>query len=133
MTAFLKRYFFHISLAFILSAYFFFGIGHLEKFITADEHYWVEERIPQYWDAVAEGKWEKTFINDKPGVSLALVSGVGLLFEPQPARHFSESDGRLLRYDISGTDPLLFASRLPILIVNGLLLLLLFWLIGKLT
>ncbi len=117
----------------VLGAYFFFGVQHLTKFVTADEHYWIYERIPQYWNALGQGKWEKTFINDKPGVSLALVSGIGLLFEPEPAKHFSESADRLLHYDISGTESLLLAFRLPILIANGFLLLFLFWVIGRLT
>ena len=117
----------------VLAVYFFFGIQHLTQFVTADERYWVYERIPQYWDAVTEGEWKKTFINDKPGVSLALVSGIGLLFEPNPDRHFFESADRLLHYDVGKTESLLLAFRLPILIMNGLLLLLIFWLIGRLT
>src|SRR3989344_5417105 len=133
MTAFLKRYFFHISLAFILSAYFFFGIAHLEKFITADEHYWVEERIPQYWDAVAKSKWKKTLINDKPGVSLALVSGIGYLLHPDSKTLCIENKAKVL---VCQTDQIAATYRdfrLPILMVNGFLLLLLFFLITKFT
>ncbi|MFZ2299670.1 MAG: glycosyltransferase family 39 protein [Candidatus Moraniibacteriota bacterium] len=128
-TLFQPKYLILIAIA----AYFFFGIMHLTRFVTADEHYWIYERIPQYWNAIAEGEWEKTFINDKPGVTVALVSGVGLFFEPHPEQLFSEDRDRLLRYDVGDTEPLLLAFRLPILIANALLLLFLFWIVGRVT
>ena len=127
MFGFLKKYFIHISLVFIFSAYFFFGTQHLGQFVTADEHYWVYERIPQYWEALIEGNWKKTFINDKPGVTLALVSGIGLLFEPQPEKHFYENSDRTLVYDIEGTESLYRTFRIPLLIANAILLFYLFY------
>jgi 4-amino-4-deoxy-L-arabinose transferase-like glycosyltransferase len=133
MLGFLKKYFFPISLTFVLSAYFFFGFQHLTQFITADEHYWIYERIPQYWNAIGQGKWGKTFINDKPGVSIALVSGIGLLFEPHPEEHLNENDNRILIYDTAHTESLYYTFRLPILIINGLLLIYLFWVVARLT
>lgn len=116
----------------IFAIYLFFGLQHITRFVTADEHYWVYERIPQYWDALENGKWRKTFINDKPGVSLALVSGIGLLSEPHPEKRAYENHDRTLVYD-GDTEALYRAFRLPVLVVNGLLLLFLFWIIGRLT
>lgn len=117
----------------VLATYFFFGFQHLSQFVTADEHYWVYERIPQYWDAIAEGKWKKTFINDKPGVSLALVSGVGYLLHPDSPTLCAENNAKILvcRTDQIGATHRDF--RLPILIVNGFILLLLFFLITRIT
>lgn len=133
MKSFFDRYFTKIALVFILATYFFFGLQHIGKFITADEHYWVYERIPQYWNAVAEGKWKKTFINDKPGVSLALVSGIGLFFEPHPETLCSENKEKIMTCQTDRIEKVLFLFRLPILIINGFILLYLFWIIGILT
>ncbi|MEK9151116.1 MAG: glycosyltransferase family 39 protein [Patescibacteria group bacterium] len=127
MTSFLKRYFSHISLAFILSLYFFFGFQHLEKFITADEHYWIEERIPQYWHAVTNGKWKKTLINDKPGVALALISGPALLFHNDTTLGCQEQDGWFRHCDPEMTSRLYASFRLPILLVNAAFLILIFF------
>lgn len=131
--SFIARHRFSFALAAIISAYLAFGLHHIGQFITADEHYWVYERIPQYWEAIADQNWKKTFINDKPGVSLALVSGVGLLSEPHPEKHFSENQDRTLAYDIDSTGSLYMIFRLPILILNGLLLIALFWIIGRIA
>ncbi|MDO8566269.1 MAG: phospholipid carrier-dependent glycosyltransferase [Candidatus Moranbacteria bacterium] len=133
MLGFLNRYFFHISLALVFSAYFFFGLQHLGKFITADEHYWVYERVPQYWDAVANSKWKKTFINDKPGVSLALVSGIGYFLDPDSKTLCVESNAKILTCQTNRVEAIYRDFRLPLLILNGCLLFLLFFLIVKLT
>lgn len=117
----------------VLASYFVFGLHHLTQFVTADEHYWVYERIPQYWDAVASGKWKKTFINDKPGVTLALVSGVGYLIHPDAGDHCTEQKDKTLLCDTKTTETLYRDFRLPILIVNALLLIVLFWIIGRLS
>lgn len=133
MTDYLKKYSISAVLASVIFLYFFFGIQHIGKFVTADEHYWVYERIPQYWNAIEQGKWQKTFINDKPGVTLALVSGIALFSEPHPENHFYENYDRTLVYDVSHTKALYSAFRLPILFVNALLLIYLFWIISRLT
>lgn len=117
----------------VLASCFVFGLHHLTQFVTADEHYWVYERIPQYWDAVTEGKWKKTFINDKPGVTLALVSGVGYLLHPDAGNHCTEQKDKTLLCDTKTTETLYRDFRLPILITNALLLVVLFWIIGRLS
>lgn len=130
---FIKKYFFLGLFSSILSIYFFFGCYHLTQFITADEHYWIYERIPAYWQAWQDGKPKKTFINDKPGVSLALVSGIALLSHPNPADHCTELANRYYKCHTEETASLLFAFRFPILLFNGLILVYLFGLIRKLT
>lgn len=121
-----------IGIALTLSIYLGFGLNHLTHFVTADEHYWIYERIPAYFEAVGDLKWKKTFINDKPGISLALISGIGLLFEPNPASLVTENPDRTVSYNLDHNDRLYFAFRLPILVVNALMLLFLFWVITKL-
>ncbi len=120
-----------LFLAVTVALYFLFGFYHLTKFVTADEHYWVYERIPQYWQAISDHKWSKTLISDKPGISLALLSGISLTFEKDPDSHKIENYENMDFFDTARTEKLYLAFRLPILILNGLLLILLFWLVKK--
>lgn len=130
-----KRIVFSLLLAAVF-LFFAFGYYHLTKFDTADEHLWRYERIKQYWTSIASHNWEKTYINDKPGVTVALFSGAGLLFEPSPENHLI-SDPHLNEnnlfdlYDISKTDRINFLFRIPILIVSSLSLFAFFWLVYK--
>jgi len=114
-----------------VALFFIFGSIHLTKFITADEHYWTDERVPQYWNAIENFKLKKTLINDKPGITIAMISGIGLLFEKNPADRMIRIDADLKTFDTSKTERINLAFRLPILIFNGLLLFYLFWIIKK--
>jgi hypothetical protein len=110
-----------------------FGLFHMNKFITADEHYWIYERIPQYWRALEDRNIKDTLINDKPGVSLAIVSGLSLLGDKNPETAISKVDDNFTAYDTERIDKQLWLFRLPILFVNSALVLLFFWLIKKIT
>lgn len=127
-----RKYPFLFPIGVILAAYLFFGLQHLGQFITADEHYWVYERIPAYWQAWESGEWKKTAINDKPGVSLALISGAGLLFEAHPATLCSYNEAAIETCDAARAERTLIAFRLPILITNAFLLVLIAWLLTRL-
>lgn len=116
-----------------VTSFFGFGLFHLTKFETTDEHLWKYGRIKQYWQAIGEKNWKKTYINDKPGVTIALFSGAGLLFESDPENHrtatLSEDKKERLKYfDISQTEFINLIFRLPILILATLSLFLFFWL-----
>ena len=123
---------FSLLLISVLS-FFAFGLFHLAKFETTDEHLWKYGRIEQYWQAVSSQDWEKTYINDKPGVTVALVSGFGLLTHPDAEKkQMIPVAGSLFeKYDISQTESVNFAFRLPILIFSSLSLFLFFWLAYK--
>jgi hypothetical protein len=121
-----------IILALSLLMFFAFGFYRIEKFITTDEHYWIQERIPQYWNAALDGKWKKTLINDKPGVSLAFVSGFGLLFEEQPELYI-KPEKHLSVYNPAVTQRLILLFRTPLLLFNGLFSFFFFWIIYKIT
>jgi 4-amino-4-deoxy-L-arabinose transferase-like glycosyltransferase len=117
----------------IIALFLAFGLHHLTQFETADEHYWLYERIPQYWQAVHDGNWKKTYINDKPGISVALISGIGLFFEPHPETLCSRTSDLIETCDTTRTQTLLLVFRAPILLTNALLLLYLFWIIKKIS
>ncbi len=125
---------FFLLVAFLV--YLSFGLYHLAKFETADERYWMYEdpengRIHSYWNAIGDARWKDTYINDKPGVSLAYVSGIALLFKDKPAENLFSRDALQRKYNPQEVDRVHFLFRLPLLIFNGLLCLSFFWLIGK--
>jgi len=100
------------------------GLYHLNQFETSDEHFWRLERVPQYWTAIRNKDLKHTYINDKPGVSVALISGIGLPFVSQDKSDYTSTQD----YTMS----LNYALRLPILLFNGLIMLpLLFWLMFR--
>lgn len=113
-----------------LLMFFVFGFYRIGKFVTADEHYWVYERIPQYFQAIRDVNIKKTRINDKPGVSLALVSGIGLFWEKNPQNHFEKAE-RIDDYDTENSEKFYSSFRIPLLVFNLLLAVYLFWVIGK--
>lgn len=128
----------------IISIILFFGFGfyHIAKFETVDEHFWKYERTGKYWHGLklgfTERKWEKTYINDKPGVTTAIISGVGLLFEPNPEssriRDPKLTNNQLYTvYNTERTEKINLALRLPLLIFNSLSFLFFFWIIRKIT
>jgi len=122
-----------ILLSLIFLSYFVFGLFHISQFITADEHYWIYERIPQYWNALEQGNWRKTFINDKPGISLAMVSGAALLYDQSPMTLCSENEQNITICNQNRSEMLLFFFRLPLLLFNFFILLYLFFIIKKLS
>ncbi len=100
------------------------GLYHLNQFETSDEHFWRLERIPQYWTAISTGNLKQTYINDKPGVSIAIISGMGLPFVSQDKSNYNSTQ--------EFTMALNYALRLPLLLFNGLVMLpLLFWLLTR--
>lgn len=121
-----------------LAAYFWFGIKHLDKFETADEHLWVSDfytgRIQNYWEAVTQKDWPKTKINDKPGITLAFVSGIGSRFEHDVREKIITKENLWSIYNPKKNAETYYFYRLPILIFNGLMslfFLLSFWRLTK--
>ncbi len=116
--------------------FFSFGLFHIAEFETTDEHLWKYDRIPQYWSALEDRDWAETYINDKPGVTVALISGIGLLLEPDPSKALvvdTTNPHRDLyeRYKPEEVLRINYAFRLPVLIFSTLSLLLFFWLAYK--
>jgi 4-amino-4-deoxy-L-arabinose transferase-like glycosyltransferase len=123
----------NIFFGIFLVVYLFFAVSHLGQFLTADENKWLYERIPNYWTAIADQKWKKTFINDKPGVSVAIVSSPGYLLYPDSREHCVDGEDRIIRCNTEESESFLIAYRLPLVLINGLLLLGLFLVISRLV
>jgi len=136
LRVFVKKTFFYwdfpkIILVLALCFYFIFGSYRLTKFFTTDEHYWIHERILQYWQGIKRLDWKMTLINDKPGITLAYISGLGLFAEPHPDLFIEKTEKHITQYDVANTERLNLIFRLPILIFNGLFSIFLFWIIKK--
>ena len=123
----------------IFGVYLFFTLQHVGQFETADEHYWIYSpdggRVQQYWHAVLTGDWVGTLINDKPGVTVALVCGPALIFQQgHPQIQEYERDLAVETKNDPGVSQYIFtAFRVPQIIFNGLFSFLLMWLLWKLT
>ncbi len=123
-----------------------FGLYHISKFETIDEHFWKYDRIEKYYNGLSEHNLKKTRINDKPGVTVALLTGIGLPFSPSLSEHqivtqrqqytMTKDNGkeRVLYnlFNTNQTQQINYSLRLPILLFNGLVMLpLLFWLMTR--
>lgn len=128
-----ERLFILFFLTLTIGIFFSFGWFHLGKFETTDEHLWKYDRIGQYWSALADGDLEKTYINDKPGVTVALVAGVGLLAEPHPEANelIGINNGIFESYDSNQTEITNVRFRLPVLVFSTLSLLAFFFLLQQ--
>lgn len=62
----------------IIASSFYFGFHRLESFSGVDEPLWAYGRVPQFWNAIHDMRWKSTTLCDKPGVTLAAISGIGL-------------------------------------------------------
>lgn len=112
-----------VIIALALIAFALFGSFRLGQFETTDEHLWKYDRIGNYWEAWAEGDWEATYINDKPGITVALFAGLGLLAEPHPENHERRSlaPGENQLFEAYATDASVrtnLAFRLPVLLTT---------------
>jgi|SRR3989344_3522998 len=79
-----KRHWIIIIISLVMLINFFFGFYHLGKMAIVDEPLWTFDRIPNFWKDVGEGDWYGSRVSDKPGLTTALISGTGLLFEKYP-------------------------------------------------
>ncbi|MDQ1284067.1 MAG: 2 protein [Patescibacteria group bacterium] len=120
--------------AIIIASSFFFGFSRLKDFSGVDEPYWFYDRVPKFWNAVADGKWKSTHLCDKPGIGTAIVSGAGLPFIKDDPRDFEK-----LRYrektpeQVEQIRQMYFFLRLPMFLFTLLSLPFFYFLIKKLS
>ncbi|MFA5961250.1 MAG: phospholipid carrier-dependent glycosyltransferase [Parcubacteria group bacterium] len=132
--SFLLSMFAFLLLGLPLATYFHFGFDHLSEFETADEFLWYSQgRIQQYWDAMLSRNWKDTRINDKPGVSLAIISGSARFWEKAPPPDTFDGIRKLKIFPVSEILEAHFNYRMPILLFNGIMALYFFWMIRKIT
>ncbi|TSD01474.1 MAG: dolichyl-phosphate-mannose-protein mannosyltransferase, partial [Parcubacteria group bacterium Athens0714_25] len=66
------------SVFLIAFAFFGFSSFNVQKFAAVDEALWTFGRIEKYWLALEKHEWERTFVSDKPGITVSIISGIGL-------------------------------------------------------
>ena len=71
----------------VISVNLYFGIPRIEKFSAIDEALWSYDRVPRFWKSIKKGNRKGTSLCDKPGVTLAAISGIGLPFIPDPQKY----------------------------------------------
>ncbi len=120
----------------IFASSFYFGFPRLEKFSGVDEPYWSYDRVPKFWNAIKTMQWKKTNLCDKPGIVLAMVSGIGLPFDGED--YESIKNLKKLRYepktpeDVQRIENLYFHLRLPVFLFTLAVLPLFYFFIRKL-
>lgn len=91
-----------------------FGLPRVKNFTGVDETLWSYERIPKFWDSIAKHKWEKTDINDKPGITLAIISGAGLPFIPNPKDYSKLQFKAKTSQQLNTIENIYYYLRLPV-------------------
>lgn len=69
-----------ILLLIVMATNLFFALPRIVNYSAVDEHLWTYGRTPRFWESIRKHDWRKTAVNDKPGITVAAISGIGLLF-----------------------------------------------------
>ena len=115
----------------VLSINVFFAMPRLSKYSSVDEPYWTYDRISKFWTAVGEHKWKSTNINDKPGITTAIIAGPGL-FSIDPMPYKSLRAEPKTPETIAAIEKINYSFRLPIYLTSLIFLLLFFVFLQKL-
>lgn len=111
----------------------YFGLPRLHNFTGVDEPYWSYGRVPKFWTSVATHKWSGTNVSDKPGATLAIVSGAGLPLvgenpkNYQSIRYEAKTPGQMQRIR-----DIYYDLRLPVFLFTLLMLPVFYLLLRKL-
>ena len=97
-----------------------FMLNHLGQFMSVDEPKWFYTRVPQLYESILTLDFAGTYINDKPGILPAALSGIAFLFL-NPSAYTPETFEKIL-----------FWWRLPIVLFNTIMLIIIYTLFKKL-
>ena len=114
---------------------------NLGKFETSDEDLWKDTRIKRYfngWSAgLRTGDFQKTYVNDKPGVTVSILSGMALPFIADPGNQdvSKSTDGVYLyqKYRTYNTESVNRGLRIPIVLFTAGMLILIGFLLYRFT
>lgn len=121
------------TLLVIISLNLFIGGAKIGQFAAVDEPLWTFDRIPNFWRDVNEYDWIGSRVSDKPGFTVALISGIGLFFEENP-KQFKDMPWRgNLFISEQEIEKFNFTFRFPLYLFASLSILAFYFLIKKLT
>jgi len=126
-----KKWFISAIILSVLAINLAFGLPRLARFSAVDEPYWTYGRTPKFWNAIKNHKWRSTNINDKPGITVAIISGAGLL-SADPMSYAKIRDEVKTQDQISAIRQINFSLRLPIFLFCLLMLPVFYFLLKKL-
>ena len=109
----------------------FLGLPRLSTFSAVDEPYWTYGRIPKFWNAVSAQKWKSTDVNDKPGITVAILSGFGLL-KYDPMQYKSLREQPKTESQLNDFNKINLYFRLPIFLFCTFMLLAFYFFLKKL-
>jgi hypothetical protein len=115
----------------VLATNIFFGLSHLSEFAAVDEPLWTQNRIIKFWSNIKDREFYKTMISDKPGITVAIISGIGLNWVNPKEYKDTEQDGVGIE-NFKDVREMNFAMRLPIFLFNCLMLILFYVFLKKL-
>jgi hypothetical protein len=115
----------------VIAANLAFGLPRLSRFSAVDEPYWTYGRISKFWTSVAAHKWRSTSVNDKPGITVAILSGAGLP-SINPMSYASLRGDAKTPEQLAAFEKINFSFRLPIFLFAALMLPIFFLLLRKL-
>ncbi|TSD00883.1 MAG: Uncharacterized protein Athens071425_540 [Parcubacteria group bacterium Athens0714_25] len=119
-----------LLLSSIIAVNLFFGLPRLDKYSAVDEPYWTYDRTSKFWSGVTKPKFSRTNINDKPGVTVAIFSGLGLLkYDPMDYKTLRQKPKTSEQLEIINS--INFFFRLPIYLLSLLFLPLFYFFIRK--
>jgi 4-amino-4-deoxy-L-arabinose transferase-like glycosyltransferase len=105
----------HIILIFVvIGINLFFGLPRVAKYTAVDETLWSYDRVPKFWRSVAKGNWRGTNLCDKPGIVLAMISGAGLPFIPDPGDYENLQFKSKTSEQLTTIDKIYYSLRLPV-------------------
>lgn len=111
--------------------FFSFGFSGLTKYAAVDEPLWLDGRIHKYWKNIGEHDWRGTSISDKPGITVALVTGPGTLFKSSKEFKTVHYQGEVLNLK-NDVESYYFAFRFPELLFITLMLPLFYFFLERL-
>lgn len=106
-----------LTIAITMAPYCSFGVYYLGKQAIVDEPLWFYERIPRFWRNLGEQDWKGTSVSDKPGITVAMVSGIALFRHDPIVEKIAEKNG-----ETEKLERLFFAMRLPLFLLTVFLL-----------
>ncbi|MFZ2226468.1 MAG: glycosyltransferase family 39 protein, partial [Candidatus Moraniibacteriota bacterium] len=114
----------------VITANLFFGLPRIAQYTAGDETLWSYDRVPKFWRSVAKANWRGTNLCDKPGITLAMISGAGLPFIPDPRDYEKITRLPKTSEQLNAINKIYFSLRLPVYLF-GLLSLFFFYFLLK--
>lgn len=126
-----KKFLAPAVIALVLAVNLFLGLTRLESYSAVDEPYWTYGRTSKFWKALDSGELKRTDVNDKPGITVAILSGFGLLkYDPMQYKILRERTKT--PEQLKAINDINFYFRLPIFLFTLAMLPLFYFFLKKL-